>query len=67
METQLDYTLPLEAWLEGAAVDVRVHYGSEGGRVLEIECRGEGEGDVVKLSGSVELEEFRGKPLLVSE
>ena len=67
IETELDHTLVLEAWLEGEAVDVRVRYSGEGGRVLEIECRGEGKEGEAKLSSSVKLEEFRGKPLLVRE
>lgn len=66
IETKLDHTLLLEEWLEGEAVEVRVHYGGEGGRLLEIECRGEGKGGVVEISSSVKLEEFRGKPLLGS-
>ena len=67
IETELDHALLLEEWLEGEAVEVRVHYGGEGGRLLEIECRGEGKGGVVEISSLVKLEEFRGKPLLVSE
>lgn len=56
---RLDHTHFLETSLEGAAVDVLLHYGGE---ELGIELRGEGLGEVEE---SVGLGEERGRPVLV--
>ena len=62
MTTHHDHTLPLEASLEGIAVDILVHYS---GRELGIECSSDGGRGVEELSGSLQLKDYRGRPILV--
>ena len=67
MATKVENTLHLEVVVPDSAsvVKVSLHYGSdggEGGRVVEVVWEGSG---VEELSGQVQLEENRGKPLKV--
>lgn len=66
MATKTENTLHLEVVVpDGASVvKVLLHYGGDGdsGRVVEVEWEGAG---VEELSGQIQLEENRGKPLKV--